>query len=267
LNGIAFFEVAIMSQAMNILETEELSRSFGGNVAVNRVSLGVRQGEFKSIIGPNGAGKTTLFNLISGMLLPSGGRIFLEGREITRTPAYKRSHAGIGRSFQMTTIFPNLTVLENVRLAVQSRSSHAFNFWQSYRRFKEDEEQAYAILEMVMLGGRELQLARTLSHGDKRKLEIGILLATDPKILLLDEPTAGMSRDEVPGIIEVVQRIKQAGGRTVMLVEHKMDMVMSVSDSVAVMHYGELIADGSPEEIARNETVQSAYLGSYVERT
>ncbi len=254
------------TSSSNILQTDGLSRAFGGNVAVNGVSLAVRQGEFKSIIGPNGAGKTTLFNLISGMLPPSAGRIIFEGRDITHTPAYRRSHAGIGRSFQITTIFPNLTVVENVRLAAQSRGAHAFNFWQSFKSFPKDAERAYAILEMVMLGGRELQLAQTLSHGDKRKLEIGILLATNPKILLLDEPTAGMSRDEVPGIIEVVQRIKRAGGRTVMLVEHKMDMVMSVSDSVMVMHYGELIADGTPAEIARNETVQSAYLGKYEER-
>ena len=254
------------SAPSNILETQEVCRAFGGHMAVNHVSLAVREGEFKSIIGPNGAGKTTLFNLISGMLPVSAGRIIFEGRDITRTPAYRRSHAGIGRSFQITTIFPNLTVLENVRLAAQSRGKHAFNFWQAFTGFPKDEERAYAILEMVMLGGRELQLAQTLSHGDKRKLEIGILLATDPKILLLDEPTAGMSRDEVPGIIEVVRRIKQAGGRTVMLVEHKMDMVMNVSDSVAVMHYGELIADGTPEEIARNETVQSAYLGGYQEK-
>jgi branched-chain amino acid transport system ATP-binding protein len=250
----------------NILQTENLSRLFGGQVAVNAVSLGVRAGEFKSIIGPNGAGKTTLFNLISGMLPPSSGRIIFEGQDITRRPAYYRSRLGIGRSFQMTTIFPNLTVLENVRLAVQSREPHAFNFWQPASRFARDEETAFAILDMVMLGGRELQTAQTLSHGDKRKLEIGILLATNPRLLLLDEPTAGMSRDDVPGIIEVVQRIKRAGGRTVMLVEHKMDMVMSVSDSVMVMHYGELIADGSPQEIAKNETVQSAYLGGYTER-
>ena len=250
----------------NILETEELSRNFGGQVAVNQVSFAVRQGEFKSIIGPNGAGKTTLFNLISGLLPPSSGRIIFDGQDITHRPAYLRSHAGIGRSFQITTIFPNLTVLENVRLAAQSRGNHTFNFWQSFRHFSQDEERAYAILELVMLGGRELQPAQTLSHGDKRKLEIGILLATSPKILLLDEPTAGMSRDEVPGIIEVVQRIKHAGGRTVMLVEHKMDMVMNVSDSVMVMHYGQAIADGRPEEIAQNETVQSAYLGSYTER-
>ncbi len=255
----------MVSNRSHILETQELSRAFGGNVAVNNVSLTVHDGEFKSIIGPNGAGKTTLFNLISGMLPPSSGRIIFEQRDITRLPAFQRSRAGIGRSFQITTIFPMLTVLENVRLAVQSRGGHAFNFWKPSRDFGGDEEQAYAILEMVMLGGRELQLAQTLSHGDKRKLEIGILLATRPKILLLDEPTAGMGRDEVPGIIEVVQRIKRAGGRTVMLVEHKMDMVMSVSDSVMVMHYGELIADGTPEEIAQNETVQSAYLGGYVE--
>ncbi len=251
----------------NILQTEELTRAFGGHVAVNRVSLTVRRGEFKSIIGPNGAGKTTLFNLISGMLPPSRGRVLFDGQDITRQPAYKRSHAGIGRSFQMTTVFPNLSVVENVRLAAQSRSSHAFNFWRPARQFGQDEERAYALLETVMLAGRELQTAITLSHGDKRKLEIAILLATDPSLLLLDEPTAGMSRDDVPGIIEVVQRIKRAGERTVMLVEHKMDMVMSVSDSVMVMHYGELIADGSPEEIAQNETVQSAYLGNYVERT
>lgn len=255
-----------VTSSLNILETVGLTRSFGGHVAVNGVSLAVREGEFKSIIGPNGAGKTTLFNLISGMLAPNAGRITFAGQDITTRPAHKRSHDGIGRSFQMTTIFPNLTVLENVRLAAQSRGSHAFNFWQSYHRFGQDEERAYAILEMVMLGGRELQVASTLSHGDKRKLEIGILLATNPRLLLLDEPTAGMSRDDVPGIIEVVQRIKRAGGRTVMLVEHKMDMVMSVSDSVMVMHYGEQIADGSPEEIAHNETVQSAYLGSYIER-
>jgi branched-chain amino acid transport system ATP-binding protein len=253
-------------QSGNILETEGLTRSFGGNIAVNGVSLSVQKGEFKSVIGPNGAGKTTFFNLISGMMPPSSGRVFFAGHEITHMPAFKRSHLGIGRSFQITNVFPNLTVLENVRLAEQSRGSHAFNFWRSYRQFPQDEERAYATLEMVMLGGRELQLASTLSHGDKRKLEIGILLATNPLLLLLDEPTAGMSRDEVPGIIEVVQRIKRAGGRTVMLVEHKMDMVMSVSDSVAVMHYGQLIADGSPEEIAQNDTVQSAYLGGYVER-
>ena len=255
-----------MASSANILETAGLSRAFGGNVAVNNVSLAVRQGEFKSIIGPNGAGKTTLFNLISGLLPPSAGRIMFEGQDITHRSAFKRSHAGIGRSFQITTIFPNLTVLENVRLAAQSREKHAFNFWQPARRFAQDEERAYAILELVMLGGRELQPAQTLSHGDKRKLEIGILLATNPRLLLLDEPTAGMSRDDVPSIIEVVQRIKRAGNCTVMLVEHKMDMVMSVSDSVMVMHYGELIADGTPEEIAQNETVQSAYLGSYEEK-
>jgi branched-chain amino acid transport system ATP-binding protein len=248
-----------------ILETAGLTRSFGGQTAVNNVSLGVRQGEFKSIIGPNGAGKTTLFNLLSGMLLPNSGQIVFEGRNITRSPAYRRSRAGIGRSFQITTIFPNLTVLENVRLACQSLSGHTFNFWKSYKSFAKDEERSYEILDMVLLGGLELQLAQTLSHGDKRKLEIGILLASDPKLLLLDEPTAGMSRDEVPGIMEVVQRIKQEGSRTVMLVEHKMDMIMNVSDSVAVMHYGELIADGSPQEIVQNETVQSAYLGNYKE--
>jgi branched-chain amino acid transport system ATP-binding protein len=249
-----------------ILKTEKVSRSFGGNLAVDRVSLEVRRGEFKSIIGPNGAGKTTFFNLISGMLSPSHGHVFFEGKDITHLPAHKRSHSGIGRSFQITNVFPNLTVLENVRLAAQSRGAHAFNFWQNFRAFNKDVERAYAILELVMLGGRELQLATTLSHGDKRKLEIGILLATDPRLILLDEPTAGMSRDEVPGIIEVVQRIKKAGNLTVMLVEHKMDMVMNVSDSVAVMHYGQLIADGTPEEIAVNETVQSAYLGTYTER-
>jgi branched-chain amino acid transport system ATP-binding protein len=255
-----------MASSANILETVGLSRAFGGNVAVNQVSLAVRQGEFKSIIGPNGAGKTTLFNLISGLLPPSSGHIIFEGQDITHRSAFKRSHDGIGRSFQITTIFPNLTVLENVRLAAQSRGNHAFNFWQPTKRFAQDEERAYAILELVMLGGRELQPAQTLSHGDKRKLEIGILLATNPRLLLLDEPTAGMSRDDVPSIIEVVQRIKRAGNCTVMLVEHKMDMVMSVSDSVMVMHYGELIADGTPEEIAQNETVQSAYLGSYEEK-
>src|SRR4051812_40010532 len=149
-----------MASSSNILETVDLSRAFGGNVAVSNVSLAVRQGEFKSIIGPNGAGKTTLFNLISGLLPPSSGHIVFEGQDITRRSAFKRSHDGIGRSFQITTIFPNLTVLENVRLAAQSRGNHAFNFWQPARRFTQDEERAYAILELVMLGGRELQLAQ-----------------------------------------------------------------------------------------------------------
>jgi branched-chain amino acid transport system ATP-binding protein len=250
-----------------ILKTEGLTKTFGGQTAVNNVTLSVAQGEFKSIIGPNGAGKTTLFNLLSGLLTPSRGGVWFDGREITHTPPNQRSQLGIGRSFQLTTIFPNLSVVENVRLAVQSRSKHALNFWKPARYFQADEERAHSILELVRLNGREGQIAQTLSHGDKRKLEIGILLATNPKLLLLDEPTAGMSRDEVPGIIEVVQRIKQSEGCTVMLVEHKMDMVMSVSDSVMVMHYGELIADASPQEIAQNELVQSAYLGGYSERS
>ncbi len=244
-----------------ILETQELTRHFGGLIAVDRLSLEVRAGCFLSIIGPNGAGKTTLFNLLTGLLQPTGGKIWLKGAEVTRMPPHQRSRYGLARSFQITNLFPGLSVRENLRLAAQSRGRHGFNCWTPARSFRAYEERAQEVLEEVNLGGKGGLVAANLSHGDKRKLEIGLALATDPELLLLDEPTAGMSLEEVPGILEVIRRIKAARSCTVVMVEHKMDVVMNLSDSIAVLHQGSLLARGTPEEIAANPFVQSVYLG------
>ncbi len=244
-----------------ILETNRLRKDFGGLVAVAGVSVKVRQGTSHSIIGPNGAGKTTFFNLLSGVFKPTGGTIYFKGHDITALPAYQRSHLGIGRSFQITNIFPNLTVLENVRLAAQSRGRDNFKLLSDFRAFGRYQERALEVLELVGLRGKELTVAHALPHGDKRKLEIGILLATEPELLLLDEPTAGMSQEEVPGIMEVIGKIKASGGKTIMLVEHKMEIIMRASDVITVMHLGSVIAEGTPAQIANDEIVQAAYLG------
>ncbi len=244
-----------------ILATEHLRKDFGGLVAVEDVTIRVRQGTLHSIIGPNGAGKTTLFNLLSGECRPTAGRLLFRGQDITSLPANRRSHLGIGRSFQITNIFPDLSVLENVRVAAQSRGGDNWKILSHFRAFPRYEIRAREIVEAVGLRGLENAAASSLSHGDKRKLEIGILLATEPAVLLLDEPTAGMSREGVPAIMEVIQRIKAAGDKTIVLVEHKMDMIMNASDVITVMQLGKVIAEGAPAEVAANRTVQSAYLG------
>ncbi len=244
-----------------ILETHKLRKEFGGLVAVNDVDLRVKRGSLHSIIGPNGAGKTTLFNLIGGNLKPTSGIIRLRGEDITDVPLHRRAHLGIGRSFQITNIFPNLTVLENVRLAAQAMGSDTFNLWTHYRRFRQYEEKAMAALEEVGLSGKEQFPANMLPHGDKRKLELAILLATDPEILLLDEPSAGMASEQVPELMDVIMRIHRDGGKTILLVEHNMNVVMNISEWITVMHQGAILAEGTPQEIAANETVQQAYLG------
>ncbi|HEX7976945.1 MAG TPA: ABC transporter ATP-binding protein [Anaerolineales bacterium] len=244
-----------------ILETDRLRKEFGALVAVDDVSLQVRAGSFHSIIGPNGAGKTTLFNLLSSTLEPTSGRVIFKRRDITRIPAHRTIHLGIGRSFQITNIFPNLTVLENIRLASQALGHDNFRLFSSYRRFHRYEERAWEVAQLVGLAERAGMLARTLPHGDQRKLELGMILAPDPELLLLDEPTAGMAAEQVPELMALIQRIRQAGNKTVMLVEHNMNVVMSVSDTVTVMHLGQVLAEGNPAEIAANPEVQSAYLG------
>lgn len=244
-----------------ILATEGVSKQFGGLTVVDGVSIKVRAGTVRSVIGPNGAGKTTFFNLISGWYKPSSGQVYFKGEDITGLPPHQISHRGLGRSFQITSIFPDLTVLENVRLAVQSRGKANFRLFAHFSRFKDCIETAERIVAQVRLAGKENVVARTLSHGDKRKLEIGILLGTDPEVLLLDEPTAGMSHEEVPAIIEVIEDIKATGKKTILLVEHKVDMVMNISDAITVLRNGAVIAEGTPREIAANELVQSAYLG------
>jgi branched-chain amino acid transport system ATP-binding protein len=244
-----------------ILETRKLRKEFGALVAVANVDIQVRQNTLHSIIGPNGAGKTTFFNLLSGNIAPTSGRVFFRGREITNIPLHRTAHLGIGRSFQITNIFPSLTVLENIRLACQALGRHNFRFFQSHRRFSQYEERAWEVIRQVGLEDAALMPARTLPHGDQRKLELGIILAADPEVLLLDEPTAGMAAEQVPELIALIQNVQQMGNKTVMLVEHNMNVVMSVSDIITVMHQGQVLAEGTPAEIAANEVVQSAYLG------
>ncbi|GAX89445.1 ABC transporter ATP-binding protein [Effusibacillus lacus] len=252
-----------MSETM--LQTKGLTIQFGGHVAVNRVDFRLEPRTFKSIIGPNGAGKTTFFNLISGQLKPTAGTVHFKGTDITGFAVHERTRLGIGRSFQITNVFPNLTVLENVRVAVQAKSGVAFRLLSHYRKFSQIEEQAARLLEQVHLASKAEQLAKNLSHGDKRKLEIAILLALRPELILLDEPTAGMSLEEVPSIIEVIRSLKATGEHTILLIEHKIDMVLDLSDSIAVLFNGRLLADSTPDEIMNDERVQSAYLGGLYE--
>lgn len=244
-----------------LLETRELVKVFGGLRAVDGVSMRVKAHTLHTIIGPNGAGKTTFFNLLSGNIRPTSGKVIYKGRDITEMPAYRRVHIGIGRSFQITNVFPNLTVLENVRLAAQAMGGDNYKLWRHFRHFRAYEERAWAILQQVGLADRAALPARLLPHGGKRKLELGILLAADPDLLLLDEPTAGMAREEIPMLMEVIQSVREVGNKTIILVEHKMDLVMNVSDRISVMHQGQLLAEGTPLEIAGNPTVQKAYLG------
>ncbi|MFN2189521.1 MAG: ABC transporter ATP-binding protein [Candidatus Promineifilaceae bacterium] len=244
-----------------ILETQELRREFGALVAVDDVSVKVEANTLHSIIGPNGAGKTTFFNLLSGNLQPTSGKVIFKGEDITHLPLHRTAHLGIGRSFQITNIFPNLSVLENIRLASQALGHDNFKMIFPGKRFKKYIERAWEVINQVGLTDRALTLARTLPHGDQRKLELGMLLAPDPEVLLLDEPTAGMAAEQVPELLHLIDKVQEMGDKTVMLVEHNMNVVMSLSDKITVMHQGAVLAEGTPEEIAANEVVQSAYLG------
>ena len=245
-----------------LLETKHLRKEFGGLVAVDDVSIQVRALSLHSIIGPNGAGKTTLFNLMSGVFPPTRGQVFFKGQDITHLHPYRMAALGIGRSFQITNIFPNLNVLENIRLAAQAMGRDNFKLLVSADNLRKYSDKAETVIQMVGLIGKESMLGMALSHGDKRKLELGIMLASDPELLLLDEPTAGMSSEQVPALLEIIRSIMALGDKTIILVEHRMDMVMSISDRITVMHLGNVLAEGSPHEIAANRTVQSAYLGA-----
>ncbi|MBA4495220.1 ABC transporter ATP-binding protein [Paenactinomyces guangxiensis] len=244
-----------------ILSTKDLSIQFGGHLAVNGVNATFPERRFTSVIGPNGAGKTTFFNLLSGQIKPTRGKIFFKGMDVTGLSSYKRTRMGIGRSFQITDVFPELTVLENVRLAVQAREKVYYRMFFYGRKYRQLEEKAVYWLKKVFLDQKQDFLARYLTHGEKRKLEIAMLLALETDILLLDEPTAGMSMEEVPVILDLIRRLKEEQERTIILIEHKMDMVLDLSDRVIVLMNGKMLADGTPEEILQNELVQSAYLG------
>jgi branched-chain amino acid transport system ATP-binding protein len=244
-----------------LLETRQLRREFGALVAVDDVDLQVEPQTLHSIIGPNGAGKTTLFNLLSGNLAPSKGRVFFKGQDITHLPLHRTAHLGIGRSFQITNIFPSLTVFENIRLSCQALGKDNFKFLRSYTNYQGYIQRTAEVLELVGLTQEAMLPARALPHGAQRKLELGMILAPDPELLLLDEPTAGMASEQVPELMALIQEIQEAGQKTVMLVEHNMNVVMSVSDKITVMHMGGVLAEGTPEEIATNQEVQTAYLG------
>lgn len=250
-----------MTVRETIIETQNLTKYFGAMAAVNDVSIKIEAGTLHAIIGPNGAGKTTFFNLLSGNLKPTSGKVFYKGMDLTGKPIHRMIHLGMGRSFQITNIFPNLTVHENIRLASQAMEDKNLRFLMDTAKMDRCEERTAEVVEKVGLKSQSLLPARVLSHGDQRKLELGMILAPDPELLLLDEPTAGMATDQVPELITLIQEVQQSGTKTVILVEHNMNVVMSVSDRITVMHQGEVLAEGTPAEIAANHEVQTAYLG------
>ena len=252
-----------------MLETRDLTIRFGGHVAVDHVSCRFEPGTLTSIVGPNGAGKTTYFNLISGQLPSNEGRVLLGGEDITRLPAPLRTRRGLGRAFQLTQLFPNLTVHENVRLAVQAREAgrgkSALDMWRVWLDHKDWIDEASRVLEQVRLADKAQLHAASLPHGDQRKLEVALLMALDPKVFMFDEPTAGMSVDEVPVILDLIHEIKAGKDKTVLLVEHKMDVVRELSDRIVVLHNGQLVADGEPAAVIASPVVQQAYLGMAAE--
>ncbi|HEU5196225.1 MAG TPA: ABC transporter ATP-binding protein [Methylomirabilota bacterium] len=246
-----------------LLQTERLTRSFGSLTAVNAVDLAIQPGELRSIIGPNGAGKSTLFKLISGELAPTSGRVRFDGKDITGLPHFAVSRRGIAKSYQITTIFPGLSVLENVRLAVQCRRT-VLDCFRRADRLSGVLDRARELLAAVELETKADEPAATIGHGLQRHLEIAIALACEPKLLLLDEPTAGMSPEETERTIALIRRI--AAGRTVVVVEHKMKVVMEISDRITVLHQGAVLAEGTPAEIRAHGDVQAVYLGTRARR-
>jgi branched-chain amino acid transport system ATP-binding protein len=244
-----------------ILSTAHLGLDIGGATIVDDVSLEVREGEFVGIIGPNGAGKTSLFNLLSGLYRPTAGTIELDGRDITHQPPFRRTQEGLGRTFQISSVFPRLTVLENVRLAAESGLGGTLRIWRRAAGFRSALHRSRWALVRVGLGRREDAEAGSLAHGDKRKLELAMLLARDPRVILLDEPMAGVSMEDVPGLVEVIKAVQTEEGKTVLMVEHHIHVVTGVADRIAVMHHGALLAFDTPRAVMDNATVQAAYLG------
>jgi branched-chain amino acid transport system ATP-binding protein len=244
-----------------ILATRNLGLDIGGARIVADVSLEVAEGELLGIIGPNGAGKTSLFNLLSGLYRPTGGSIHLSGRDITNQPTFLRTREGIGRTFQVSSVFPLLTVHENVRLAAEASIGGTLRLWQPARSVRQAQERAAAAIARVGLESKSLGRAGALSHGDKRRLELAMLLAADKPVLLLDEPMAGVSAENVPELVELIRSVHEQERKTVLMVEHHLDVVTGIAQRIAVMHHGELLACDTPAAVMANETVQSAYLG------
>jgi branched-chain amino acid transport system ATP-binding protein len=252
-----------------MLETKDLTIRFGGHVAVDHVSCRFEPGTLTSIVGPNGAGKTTYFNLISGQLPASEGTVTLNGQDITKLPAALRSQRGLGRAFQLTQLFPSLSVHENVRLAIQAREAGrgvgALDMWRVWSDRKAWIAQANDVLEQVRLADKAGAAASSLPHGDQRKLEVALLMALDPKVYMFDEPTAGMSVDEVPVVLDLIRQLKKRKDVVILLVEHKMDVVRELSDRIVVLHNGQMVADGEPTAVIASPVVQQAYLGMAAE--
>ncbi|MCW7537223.1 ABC transporter ATP-binding protein [Aquabacterium sp. A7-Y] len=247
------------------LETRDLTIRFGGHVAVDRVSCAFQPGTLTAIVGPNGAGKTTYFNLISGQIRASSGSVTLDGEDITHLPAPLRTRRGLGRAFQLTQLFPKLSVLENVRLAVQSRHGGGLRFLSVWLDHRQLIEEARAVLDAVRLADKADAEAASLPHGDQRKLEVALMMALDPKVYMFDEPTAGMSVDEVPVVLDLIRQLKQRRDKTILLVEHKMDVVRELADRIIVLHNGQLLADGEPSLVMALPVVQNAYMGTVLE--
>jgi branched-chain amino acid transport system ATP-binding protein len=252
-----------------LLQTHDLTIRFGGHVAVDHVSCAFEAGTLTAIVGPNGAGKTTYFNLISGQLRASEGRVLLNGENLTALPAPLRTRKGLGRAFQLTQLFPNLTVQENVRLAVQAREQgrghQAIDLWHVWLDRRAWIDEARAVLDSVRLDDKRDAHASALPHGDQRKLEVAMLMALDPLVYMFDEPTAGMSVDEVPVVLDLIRMLKARKDRLILLVEHKMDVVRELSDRIVVLHNGQLVADGEPATVIASPVVQQAYLGMAAE--
>ena len=250
---------------MSRLATRDLTVRFGGHVAVNAVTCAFEPGTVTAIVGPNGAGKTTYFNLISGQLKASAGEVTLDGHDLSGMSASKRARAGLGRAFQLTNLFPRLTVLENIRLAVQATRAgghrHGLNLWSIWSDHEGLTARADEVLAAVALADKEDELVASLPHGDQRKLEVALLMALEPQVFMFDEPTAGMSALEAPVILNLIRQLKEDKSKTILLVEHKMDVVRELADRIIVLHNGALVADGEPADVIASPIVQEAYLG------
>ncbi|MBX7265130.1 ABC transporter ATP-binding protein [Micromonospora sp. Llam7] len=244
-----------------MLATRGLTWRIGEVAIVDSVYLDLAPGEFLGVIGPNGAGKTSLFNLITGLRRPTEGRVTLDGQDISTLPPYQRARLGLGRTFQASSVFGSLTVRENVRLAVQAHRGGSMKLWRRAAADREVAAAADAALDRVGLAHRGDALAGTLAHGEKRKLEIALLLAGEPRVMLLDEPMAGVSAEDVPELVQVIRSLTGDSGRAVLMVEHHMDVILELADRIAVMHHGALLACDTPETVMANPTVQEAYLG------
>jgi branched-chain amino acid transport system ATP-binding protein len=242
-----------------ILELRGIYKDFDGLEVLFGINLGIQQGERHAIIGPNGAGKSTLFNIITGKYLPSKGNIFFKGQDVTGTSPYRLNRRGLARSFQITNIFRTMTVFQNVRNAVLSKNKIRYNLFSRLDRMKHIHDQTEKVLEQIGLLERKDVMAGLLSYGQQRSLEIGLTIATEPELILLDEPTAGMSTEETREAVQLIERVTQ--GRTLVIVEHDMEVVFSLADRVSVIYYGEVLASGPPDEIRQNQKVKDAYLG------